>query len=151
MDSTGVHVPPTSRVIVAVATTVIVALIVDTGVALATKSLDSNGTRIGLMPVAYGPLTALGVIAGTVGWAVVRRRTTRPRAVLRVLVPAVVAVSLVPGGILLAVGDSPGNVGGLWVMHLVVAVLTVAMAGRVLPLPDNSPARRHGIGVRAGL
>jgi hypothetical protein len=57
---------------------------------------------------------------------------------LRVLVPAVVAVSLVPGIVLLAIGASPLNVVGLWVMHLVVTIVTVTAAGLVLPLTDKN-------------
>jgi hypothetical protein len=49
-----------------------------------------------------------------------------------------VALSFVPGIILLAGDTSLGNVVGLWVMHLVVAVVTVMTAARVLPLPDKS-------------
>jgi hypothetical protein len=116
---------------------VVIAIAVNAGIAYVTRSWDPNGTRIGLTLVAYGPMTALGVIAGTAGWAAVRQRASQPRAVLRVLVPAVVAVSFVPGIVLLVIGDSLLNVVGLWVMHLVVAVVTVTMASRVLPLTDD--------------
>jgi hypothetical protein len=115
---------------------IVIAIIVNTGVALLAKALDSGGTHTGLILVAYGPLTTLGILAGTAGWATVRRYASRPRAVLRVLVPAVVAASFLPGVIQLAVGTNPVNVAALWVMHLVVAVVTVASASRVFPLAD---------------
>jgi hypothetical protein len=141
MSSAEVHVQPVNampRVALGVAAAVIISVVVNIGVALATKALDPNGTRIGLAPAAYGSMSAMGVLAGAAGWAVVRRFASRPRAALRVLVPAVVALSFVPGIILLAGDTSLGNVVGLWVMHLVVAVVTVMTAARVLPLPDKS-------------
>jgi hypothetical protein len=115
---------------------IVIAIVVNTGVALLAKAVDSGGTRTGLILVAYGPLTTLGILAGTAGWATVRHYAGRPRAVLRVLVPAVVAASFVPGVIQLTLGTSPVNVAALWVMHLVVAVVTVATASRVFPLAD---------------
>jgi hypothetical protein len=139
MSSTDVQVQsgnPALRVALGVAA-VIVSIIVNTGVAIATKSLDPS-TRTGLDLIAYGPATAWGVIAGTAGWAAVRRFAAQPRAVLRVLVSAVVALSFVPGLILLAGDTSPVNVAGLWVMHLVVALVTVTLASRVLPLADKN-------------
>lgn len=140
MNSTDAHIHPVPRlpfVALGVVSAIVIALIVNTGVAFGAEALE-QGTRTGLMPIAYGPLTALGVVAGTVGWAAVRRYATRPRAVLRVLVPVVVALSLVPGIVLLAIGTSPVNVIGLWVMHLVVTVATITIAIRVLPLADEN-------------
>lgn len=140
MNSTDAHIQPVlrlPRVALGVVSAVVVALIVNTGVAFGTEALE-QGTRTGLLPVAYGPLTILGVIAGTVGWAAVRRYAARPGAVLRVLVPVVVALSLVPGIVLFAIGTDPVNVIGLWVMHLVVTVVTITVAIRVLPLADES-------------
>lgn len=138
MTSTDIHVRAAApRVALGVLAAVAISLIANTGVALLTRSLVHDGTQTGLMPIAYGPLTAIGVLAGTAGWATVRRYAARPRAVLRVLVPAVVVVSLVPGIVLLAIGNSPVNVIGLWVMHLVVAVVTLLTVSRVLPLRDK--------------
>jgi hypothetical protein len=123
---------------IGVVAAIVIAILVNTGIAVGTSALDPNGTKIGLMLVAYGPLTAIGVLAGTVGWAAIRRRAAHPRAVLRRLVPTVVGVSLIPGIVLLIVGETPVNVVGLWVMHLVVAIVTVTTLGWVLPLRDNS-------------
>jgi len=138
--STHVHrrpATPTSRVALGVAVAVVISVIVNTGIAIGITSLAPDGTRTGLMPVAYGPATALGVLAGTAGWAAVRRYASRPRAVLRVLVPGVLALSFVPGIFLLTVGNGLVNVVGLWGMHLVVALVTVTMASRFLPLADK--------------
>lgn len=140
MNSADAHIQPVlrlPRVALGVVSAIVIALIVNTGVAFGTEALE-QGTRTGLLPIAYGPLTVLGVIVGTVGWAAVRHYTTQPRSVLRVLVPAVVALSLVPGIVLFAIGTNPVNVIGLWVMHLVVTVVTVTIAMRVLPLADEN-------------
>jgi hypothetical protein len=132
MSSTEVPVRAVapSRVALGVVIAIVVAVVVNTGIAFAT------GTQTGLLPVAYGPLTAIGILAATGGWAVVRRRAARPRAVLRVLVPVVFLVSLVPGVVLLAVGNGAINVVGLWVMHVVVTVVTVTMLSRAMPVSD---------------
>jgi hypothetical protein len=128
----------TSWVVLAVLAAIVVSIAVNTGIALATKSLDAGGTQIGLTPVAYGPATALGIVVATIGWATVRRRSARPAALLRLLVPVVLVVSFVPGVILIVVGDSALNVVGLWVMHLVVAAVTVTTLSRALPVADTS-------------
>jgi hypothetical protein len=126
----------TARVVLAVVAAIVVSVAVNTGIALATKSLETGGTRIGLIPVAYGPATALGIIVATIGWTIVRRRSARPAALLRVLVPAVLVVSLIPGVILLVLGNSALNIVGLWVMHLVVTAITVTTLSRALPVAD---------------
>ncbi|HEY3754328.1 MAG TPA: DUF6069 family protein [Pseudonocardiaceae bacterium] len=128
----------TSWVVLAVLAAIVVSIAVNTGIALATKSLDAGGTQIGLMPVAYGPATALGIVVATIGWATVRRRGARPAALLRLLVPVVLVVSFVPGVILIVVGHSALNVVGLWVMHLVVTAVTVTMLSRALPVADTN-------------
>ncbi len=88
-------------------------------------------------PGAYVTFTALGVIAGMVGWLAVRRFAGAPARVLRVLVPSVVLVSLVPD-ILVGVNQTwPGAI-GLMVMHLAVAAAAVASFARFLPLPEEA-------------
>jgi hypothetical protein len=126
------------RVALGVAAAVVVAFIVNTGIALAVRALDPNSVRTGVTPIEYGPLTVAGVLVGTVGWAAVRRFAARPRAVLRVLVPAVVLLSFVADIILLTVGRSPVNVVGLMVMHTLVALITVSTLARVLSLADKN-------------
>jgi hypothetical protein len=134
-----VHVAkPTPRVALGVAAAVIVALIVNTAIAFAVRSLDGYSVRTGVTPIEYAPLTVAGVLVGTAGWVAVRRFAARPRAVLRVLVPVVVALSFVPDVILLAVGNRPVNVAGLMVMHLFVALITVTTLVRILPLADKN-------------
>jgi hypothetical protein len=137
MSTTEIHrqtATPTSRLVVAVAVAVVVGLVVNTAIAQLTNLADPTGPGIGLALPMYAPATLLGVLAGTAGWALVRRHAARPRTALRVLVPAVLLLSFVPGAILMATGTSAVNMIGLWVMHLVVAVVTVLTARRFLPL-----------------
>lgn len=136
--STHVH-PRTessvARVALGLAAAAVISIIVNTGVALGTLALNPNGTNIGLNLVAYAPLTVVGVIAGSIGWALVRRRAANARAVLRVLVPVVVVLSFTPDILLAVVGVADViNVVGLLVMHVVVATITVTAVSRVLPL-----------------
>lgn len=91
-----------------------------------------------LTPSSFLPLTILGVLAGGIGWHIVRRRAAQPAAVLRRLVPTVVILSLVPD---VALGMSGGQAGTTWggvaaliCMHFAVAATAVLIFRRVLPL-----------------
>lgn len=108
----------------------------DTVVSLLARAAGASTGFDALNPSSYLPLTAIGLILGAAGWAVVRRAAANPAAVLRPLVPAVVVVSFVPDLLLLG---SPGGtvlaVAALMVMHVVVATAGVLAYRRVLPLP----------------
>ena len=88
------------------------------------------------LPV-YGGFSAVGVIAGWIGWQLVRRRSTRPRSLLMVLVPVVTVLSVVPDVALLALQFIPDSnataVAALMVMHVVVVAL--AVPGYLLAAP----------------
>lgn len=129
----------TGRIALAVLAAVAASLMVNTGIALAVTSTHPSGTQTGLMPIHYGPLTVIGVLAGTVGWAVIRRNAARPRHVLRAVVPVVVVLSLLPDVVLLLGGSSLVNVVGLTLMHLAIAAITVPVLARNLPLPSELP------------
>ena len=96
-------------------------------------------------PASYVGLIVVGVVAGAAGWLAVRRRAANSPGVLRVLVPAVVALSFIPDVLLgvtkFEVGTTWAGVGGLMAMHLVVAVCAVAAFGRFLPLAGQSQHR----------
>ncbi|HTI22973.1 MAG TPA: DUF6069 family protein [Kutzneria sp.] len=125
----------TARVALGVAAAAVVSIALNTAVALGATALNPNGTRMGLDLVAYAPLTIIGVLAGTIGWALVRRRAGHARATLRVLVPVVTVLSFIPDFALRITGVADwGNVAGLLVMHVVVAAVTVTAVSRVLPL-----------------
>jgi hypothetical protein len=83
-----------------------------------------------LEPPSYVFMTALGVLAGAVGWGIVRKLSQDPERLLRRLVPSVVVISLVPDFFLFDEGEVTGVV-ALLVMHLAVAVIAYR---RVMPL-----------------
>lgn len=91
-----------------------------------------------LWPSSYLALTVVGILAGAIGWQVVRSRATDPAAVLRWLVPAVIALSIVPDVALGVAASSPGvswgGVLALILMHLSVAVVAIPIYRRFLPL-----------------
>ena len=125
----------TARVALGIAAAAVVAIAVNALVAFGTSALNPNGTAMGLDLVAFAPLTVVGVLAGTLGWAAVRRYAANARAVLRVLIPVVVVLSFIPDFGLLLAGMADGvNLVGLLIMHVVVATVTVTAVSRVLPL-----------------
>jgi hypothetical protein len=116
----------------------IVSVAVNAGVAWLVSEVDSGPGPVGLAFIEYAPLTLVGVLAGTAGWALVRRFAKRPRSVLRVLVPVVLLVSFVPDFLVLTVGATATNVAGLILMHISVAATTVAALNRALPLTPQA-------------
>ncbi|QUQ69940.1 DUF6069 family protein [Kutzneria sp. CA-103260] len=125
----------TVRVVLGLVAAAVVAIAVNTVIALGAVALNPNGTRMGLDLVAYAPLTVVGVLAGTIGWAAVRRYAAHARSVLRVLVPVVVVLSFIPDfGLLISGMADVVNTVGLLVMHVVVAAATVTAVSRLLPL-----------------
>lgn len=86
-----------------------------------------------LMPGSYVFLTTVGVIAGAVGWAVVRKVSKDPEKLVRWLVPTVVVVSFVPDFLLFGAGGVVG-VMALLLMHVAVAAAAVFAYRKVMPL-----------------
>lgn len=127
----------TTRVIIGVVVAIVISLIICTVIALIASALTPHGTRTGLELVSYGPLATVGIIAGTVGWAIIRRSARRPRAILRVLVPVVAVLSLIPDLLLLFAGNTVINVISLMIMHLLVATTIALTLIRVLPVADK--------------
>ena len=78
-------------------------------------------------------LTAVGIVAGAVGWAIVRKVSKDPEALVRWLVPTLVVVSFVPDFLLFGAGGASG-VGALLLMHVVVAAAAVFTYRMVMPL-----------------
>ncbi|RSM75400.1 hypothetical protein DMH04_38485 [Kibdelosporangium aridum] len=108
--------------------------VVNAGIAIAARAMTDDLADFGpLDPFPYIFLTTVGIIAGAVGWAVVRRRADDPAAVLRWLVPAVVLLSFVPDFFQFDRGGVVGVV-ALLVMHVVVAAFGVAAYRRAMPL-----------------
>ncbi|WP_149823032.1 DUF6069 family protein [Streptomyces tailanensis] len=86
-----------------------------------------------LMPGSYIFLTAVGVIAGAIGWAIVRKVSKDPEKLVRWLVPTVVVVSFVPDFLLFGAGGVIGVV-ALLLMHMAVAAAAVFAYRKVMPL-----------------
>jgi hypothetical protein len=124
-----------AKVVVGLLAAAVVALIGNALIAMAVSALRPGGVVKGLSFVEFGPLTVVGVLVGTAGWALVRRSSRRPRAVLRILVPAVVVLTFGADLGLMAGGTTLLNAVGLMLMHVVVAAALVPALARVLPLP----------------
>ena len=131
----------TSRALLAGLTATVAALIGNTVVAQIALAAGASEDFTPLTLGAYGFLTVVGVIAGLVGWLVVRR-TTNAAATLRWLVPTVLVLSFVPDilvGFSDRAGVSWGAVLALMAMHVVLTVTAVATFSRLLPV-----TRAHG-------
>ncbi|BBC30105.1 uncharacterized protein SGFS_013990 [Streptomyces graminofaciens] len=86
-----------------------------------------------LDPGSYIFLTTVGVVAGAIGWGIVRKVSGNAEGVFRWLVPVVVVASFVPDFLLFDAGGVTGVV-ALLLMHVAVAVIAVTVYRRVLPL-----------------
>ncbi|UXX91760.1 DUF6069 family protein [Streptomyces sp. AD2-2] len=78
-------------------------------------------------------LTTLGILAGALGWSIVRKVSNDPQALVRWLVPTLVLVSFVPDFLLYGDGGATG-VGALLLMHVTVATAAVVAYRKVMPL-----------------
>jgi len=120
---------------------IVAASVANAVIALVARAAGASVDFQPLQPGAYVTFTALGILLGAVGWAVIRRRSANPRALLSWLVPTVLVVSLVPD-LLMFVSDYTPNadtagITGLLVMHAAVAAVAVATYRRALPLHDG--------------
>ncbi len=118
-----------TRTALTLAAAVVIAIVANTVVAAVAVATGAPAGYGPLTLPAYGLFTALGVVAGWIGWSTVQRRAHDPRRTLSILVPAVAVASFVPDVLLLAWGFIPGTTTGaviaLMVMHLVVVAVAV--------------------------
>lgn len=113
----------------------VVSGVIDTGVALAARALGADPRAVGgLNTPAYLLFALIGLLVAAIVWSLVRARAAHPQAVMRVLVPVVVALSLVPDVLVGVAGLGWVGAVALMVMHLVVAVCGVVAFRRFLPL-----------------
>ncbi|HEX6353057.1 DUF6069 family protein [Actinophytocola sp.] len=121
-----------------VAVAAVAAVAANALISLLAQAVGASDQFQPLQPSAYVFLTVVGVLAGAAGWAAVRRWSRRPAAVLRTLVPVVVAVSLLPDLALLFTDAQPNTsvlaVIALMLMHVATAAVAVPIFARVLPL-----------------
>ncbi|MDF3140298.1 MULTISPECIES: DUF6069 family protein [unclassified Streptomyces] len=112
---------------------IVVASVADAVLALLALAAGAPDDFEPLKASSYIFLTAVGVVAGAVGWAIVRKVSKDPEALVRWLVPTLVVVSFVPDFLLFGDGGAIG-VGALLLMHVVVAAAAVFAYRKVMPL-----------------
>ncbi|WP_200309304.1 DUF6069 family protein [Streptomyces adelaidensis] len=112
---------------------IVVASVADAVLALIALAAGAPDDFTPLKASSYIFLTAVGVVAGAVGWAIVRKVSKDPRTLVRRLVPTVVVVSFVPDFLLFGNGGALG-VGALLLMHVTVATVAVFTYRKVMPL-----------------
>jgi hypothetical protein len=134
MTTTTAARSTTRSAVLAVAVTAVAAGVANLAISLIAQAMGADASVFaGLAPVVFIPFTVIGTVAGVAGWIVVRRRAERPAAVLRWLVPAVVAVTLL-ADVAVGVGLGWGGAVALGLMHIAVAVIAVPVFGHFLPL-----------------
>lgn len=119
-----------------IAGVVVAASVVNAVIAEIALALGASESFTPLQPAAYVFLTVVGVLLALGGWALVRRVSTHPVRVLRVLVPAVLLVSFVPD-VLTAPGMDGASglaVAALVLMHVTTAAIAVLGFARALPV-----------------
>lgn len=98
------------------------------------------GASDDFVPLTPGPIvvwTILGAILGAVGWRLIVYTTAHSRALLNMLVPTVLVLSLIPDVALLATDSvaeqTTAGVVALMVMHAVTAVIAVTAYRKAMP------------------
>ncbi len=107
--------------------------------AVARGPLGASDDLQGLTPPAFVSLTVIGVLAGAIGWRLITRRSTRPAALLRRLVPVVLILSFIPDVLLLASGAPGADLAGvlaLMAMHVAIVAIAVPLFRRFMPAGD---------------
>ena len=109
-------------------------------VAIALVARGPLGVGDEFVPLTPGPIvlwTVIGALVGAAGWRMIVNRSARSAALLRRLVPTVLAVSFIPDVALLVTRAMPGTttagVVSLMVMHLVTAAIAVTAYRRAMP------------------
>jgi Family of unknown function (DUF6069) len=118
----------------------VVASAVNVGIAAVAHGLGVSDQVKQLMAGALIFLTVIGVVIGGIGWAIIARRTQRPAALLSWLVPAVLALSLIPDVLLKTTNQSHvtvGAVAALMLAHLVTGAIAVTAYLQVLPVRES--------------
>ncbi|QNO38331.1 hypothetical protein H4J02_04735 [Protaetiibacter sp. SSC-01] len=106
-------------------------------IALVTRAAGVGEAFPPLQPQAYLAFATAGTLLALGGWLLVVRFVARSARLLRVLVPVLVVLSLVPDVVLLITGFIPGTTPGavvaLALMHPVVAAAAVVAGQRIAP------------------
>lgn len=146
-DVRPAFLPTVAALPAAVVAAAVTGIAADAVIALIAHHLGAPRDFKPLQIGSFVALSVLGVLAGAVGWALIRRRSEAPGRVLTRLVPAVIVVSLIPDLVLGAARffahTNWGGVAALMVMHLAVAACAVASYRFLLPLPLPRTAGRR--------
>jgi Family of unknown function (DUF6069) len=113
----------------------LIAVGVNALIALSARAAGVPGNFQPLNPPSYTLLTVLGVLLGTLGWAITRAVSKNPRKLLSWLVPVVVLASCIPDLSLLEQGGAAGVLAAA-LMHVAPAAIAVPVYRRLLPLPS---------------
>jgi hypothetical protein len=100
-----------------------------------------------LQPATFSVLIVVGVLAGGLGWQLVRTRAARPGRLLSRLVPAVLLLSFIPDlliGITGGLHATWGGVAALMCMHVAVAAAAVTSYSLFLPVSSQAVADAAG-------
>ncbi|GIE82514.1 hypothetical protein Aph02nite_84640 [Actinoplanes philippinensis] len=112
-------------------------LVVNTLIAVAARALGAPDEFQQLTLPVYGTLTVLGALIAAVAWRLIVNRSRNAGRVLRVLVPVVLLISLIPDFLLLASKSQPGTTTGgvvaLILMHFGVAAVAVPAFRKLMP------------------
>ncbi|GIE85397.1 DUF6069 family protein [Actinoplanes regularis] len=113
------------------------ALVVNTVIALVARALGAPSEFMQLTLPVYGPLTVIGTLISAIVWREVVNRSADAGRVLRVLVPLVLVLSLIPDVMLLVSKSQPGTTTGgviaLMLMHFGVAAAAVPAYRKLMP------------------
>ncbi|WP_369191732.1 DUF6069 family protein [Streptomyces sp. R08] len=112
---------------------IVLAVAADTVIAQLALAAGAPDDFQPLKAPSYIFLTTVGILAGALGWSIVRKVSNDPWALVRWLVPTLVLVSFVPDFLLYGDGGATG-VGALLLMHVTVAVAAVVAYRKVMPL-----------------
>ncbi|KJK33889.1 hypothetical protein UK23_44490 [Lentzea aerocolonigenes] len=126
----------TGKVVLGVVAAIAVASIGNAVVSSAAQALGADPNAVeGLKPQGYVVLTAVGVIIAAFAWSSIRKRAKDPARTLAKLVPIVVVISfLADVPVFFLPGASLIGVLALMLMHVVVALVSVPIFHRVLPV-----------------
>ena len=114
------------------------ALVINSVIALLAKAIfDIPDEFQPLTLPVYGFLTVVGAVVAAIVWHLVVARSRNASRVLRVLVPTVIVLSLIPDVMLLVTESQPGTttagVVALMLMHVGVAAAAVPAFRRFIP------------------
>jgi hypothetical protein len=122
----------------------VVASIANAVVAIAGRAAGADPAIQGLTPPAYITFTVIGVLAGAIGWALIRRTRSAART-LTILVPVILVLSLIPDVALAMSAGSSGIVTAaitLGVMHVVTVAIAVPIYRKFLPISHTTETAR---------